>query len=226
MRLNIEGNKMIVAGHYGEYEISESSNGGFLASVLFRSFVNETDETGDTYLVEKGEAWKVKVDGLSGINTFIMTCEDAKLWNIIKGIAYRIKLDDAKGILYIRGVSRNYIIGEESGRLFMDETTTQKPHRFISGLSEAVTEIIQCDKWWARNPEETIEITESQGSSVEITDSGHLRFRMRSSSAVVGQKEDGSYWIVIEGSTEKHSYHRDTLKEVFKVIASGRGDVS
>lgn len=221
MRVDINDEKMIITGKYGEYEIGEFPDGGFLVSVLFHSFVTEIDETGDTYLLEKGNEWKVHATGLSEINSFITTCEEAKLWNVLKGIVYRVKIDDAKGILYIRGAKRNYIIGEESGKIFMDETLNQKPHCYVSGLQEISREIIQHDKWWKRNPDEIIDILENPGSLVEIMDSGHFRFRLKNIYATIGQKEDGSFWTVIGGENEKHAYRRDSLKEIFKIVNAG-----
>lgn len=220
-------NKMImtsdtleVFGDYGNYKIKESDKGGFLINAVFDSFVNERDETGDTYLVEKGEYWKIRVDGIQGLHSFITACENTKLWNVLKGIAYRIGIDSEKGIMYIRGASRNYILGEEGGKLYLDETKDQKTHHYLPGLDAALSEIVRSDTWWLRSLDEIIEITDRQYNIMEITDGGHIRLPLKNETAILGQKEDGSYWISIEGG-DHHVYYRDTLKEIFKLICAG-----
>ena len=138
-RLDIKENSLSIQGLYGTYEAADSGNGSFTIFVIQDTCVNELDAEGEEYLVESGQEWSVPVANLSELNLFIKKCEEEKLWNYMCGPVFRIKPDIENGLLYIKGQSKNFVIGEGEKGLYVDEVQQGKAaHNYVKDLD--------CDK--------------------------------------------------------------------------------
>ena len=114
--------------------LADDGSGGFLVSVQQDSCVNEIDADGEEYLVDFGQEWSVPVKNLSELNGFIKRCEEERLWNYLPGPVFRMKPDIETGILYVRGQSRNFVIGEGDKGLYVDESANTKNHNYKDDL--------------------------------------------------------------------------------------------
>lgn len=111
-KLDIKDNSLCIQGLYGTYEAMDNGSGGFTISVIQDTCVNEIDAEGEEYLVESGQEWSVPVINLTELNGFVKKCEEEKLWNYMCGPVFRIKPDAENGVLYIKGQSKNFVIGD------------------------------------------------------------------------------------------------------------------
>ena len=133
-KLDIQDDLMSIQGLYGTYEASNNEKGGFMISVVLGSYVYELDAEGEDYIVENGQEWAVPAKNLTELNEFIRMCEDEKLWNYMSGPVFRMKPDTENGILYIKGQTKNFVIGEHEKKLYVDEVQSSKTHHYVEDL--------------------------------------------------------------------------------------------
>lgn len=216
-RLEITDNALCIQGLYGNYEASDNGN-GFLVSVMLDTCINELDAEGEEYLVETGQEWTVPVDGLTELNQFIKKCEAERLWNYTCGPTFQIKIDTERGLLYLKGQTKNFFLGEEGGQLYLDAAQAQAQHRYVEKLLDALRSITMEDKWWMRPAEETMDLMRNMRCAARITDGGNLQLEYRNKSALVGQKDDGSFWMNIKNGQEKHILYKEHWKDVLLAL--------
>ena len=217
-KLEINDNAMLIHGLYGTYEAMGDANGSFVVSVIQDTCVNELDADGEEYLVESGQDWAVPVSNLAELNSFIKKCEEEKLWNYMSGPVFRMKPDAEKGIIYVKGQTRNFIIGEHNGQLYIDESQNVKTHNCVQELTDITKTMTKMDSWWSRPSDETMEILKNIRCAVSVTAGGNLRFEYRGKSMQVGQKGDGSFWVNIADGQEKHILYKEAWKDVVELL--------
>lgn len=218
-KLEINDNALCIQGLYGTYEAVGDENGGFIVSVMQDTCVNELDSDGEEYLVESGQEWAVPMKNLSELNRFIKKCEEEKMWNYMSGPVFRMKPDIEKGLLYIKGQSRNFIIGEYNGQLYVDETQNANTHSCVSELTDITKTLTKSDSWWNRTSDETMELLKNIRCAAVVTSGGNLRLVYRNKNMQIGQKENGSFWVNMMEGQEKHILYKDTWKEVVSLLS-------
>lgn len=218
-KLEINDNALYIQGLYGTYEAIGGEKGGFIVSVVQDTCVNELDEDGGEFLVESGQEWSVPMKNLIELNSFIKKCEEERLWNYINGPVFRMKPDTEKGIVYVKGQNKNFIIGEYNGQLYIDETQNNKSHNCVSELTDITRTMTTTDAWWNRPADETMEILKNIRCAIAVTAGGNLRFEYRNKSMQVGQKGDGTFWVNIADGQEKHILYKDAWKDVVALLA-------
>lgn len=216
-RLEITDNALCIQGLYGSYEASDNGN-GFLVSVILDTCTNELDAEGEEYLVESGQEWAIVVDGLTELNAFIKKCENERMWNYMCGPTFRMKMDTERGILYLKGQTKNFFIGEDGGRLYVDTTQGAGQHREMATLLEAARTMAREDKWWMRPADESLDLMRNMRCAACVTDGGNLRLEYRNKSALIGQKDDGSYWMNVVNGQEKHILYKESWKDVLAAM--------
>ena len=219
-RLDIKENSLSIQGLYGTYEAADSGNGSFTIFVIQDTCVNELDAEGEEYLVESGQEWSVPVANLSELNLFIKKCEEEKLWNYMCGPVFRIKPDIENGLLYIKGQSKNFVIGEGEKGLYVDEVQQGKAaHNYVKDLVTATRKLTVEDKWWTRAADETVDIVRNMRCAAMVTSGGNLRLEYRNKSILVIQKDDGSFSVNVSEGLEKHILYKEQWKDVLAVLA-------
>ena len=203
-RLDIKDNSLCIQGLYGAYEAIDDGKGGFIVSVIQDTCVNELDAEGEEYLVESGQEWSVPAENLTELNAFIKKCEDEKLWNYMCGPVFRMKPDTEKGILYIRGQSKSFVIGED------------KHEKDLLAITQKMT---REDKWWMRPADETMDIARNMRCAALITSGGNLRLEYRNKSILIVQKDDGTFSVNVVEGMEKHVLYKDNWKNVLSALA-------
>ena len=73
----------------------------------------------------------------------------------MSGPVFRMKPDTENGILYIKGQTKNFVIGEHEKKLYVDEVQSSKTHHYVEDLFDAAKKMTTEDKWWSRKGEET-----------------------------------------------------------------------
>lgn len=219
-KLDIQDDLMSIQGLYGTYEASNNEKGGFMISVVLGSYVYELDAEGEDYIVENGQEWAVPAKNLTELNEFIRMCEDEKLWNYMSGPVFRMKPDTENGILYIKGQTKNFVIGEHEKKLYVDEVQSSKTHYYVEDLFDAAKKMTTEDKWWSRKGEETVDIVRNMRCAIMVTSGGNLQIEYRNKSLLIGQKDDGTYWVNMIGGQEKHIFYKDSFKEVIALLAA------
>lgn len=213
-RVDIFDNNMCIYGLYGTYSLSENP---LSVSVTFDTCVNEIDEDGEEYLVETGQAWSVPLKDFTELENFIKTCEKERLWNYIHGPVFKIKPDVENGILYARGLSTTFAIGQEDNKLYIDSGTDKK-HDYTDGLSGVIKKLTVCDKWWQRDAEETLDMVRNGRCTAIVTSGGNLRLEYKNKKMLVGQKSDGTFWVNIVEDNDKHVYYKNNWADVVKLL--------
>ena len=216
-RLEFQNNTLCIQGLYGAYEAADRGEGGFLVSVSLDTCVNEMDSEGEEYLVETGQEWSVPVANLTELNSFIRKCEDEKLWNYICGPVFRMKPDIEKGILYVKGQDENFFIGADEKGLYLDHGQIAKVHEYMD-LTTITKRMTMEDKWWSRPAVETLDIARNMRCAAMITSGGNLKLEYRNKSVLIGQKENGSFWVNVVNGMERHILYKDTWKEVLEAL--------
>lgn len=218
-RLDIKDNSLCIQGLYGAYEAIDDGKGGFMVSVIQDTCVNELDAEGEEYLVESGQEWSVPVENLTELNAFIKKCEDEKLWNYMCGPVFRMKPDIEKGILYIRGQSKSFVIGEDEKGIYIDEAQSGKNHKYEKDLLAITQKMTNEDKWWMRPADETMDIARNIRCAALITSGGNLRLEYRNKSILIVQKDDGTFSVNVVEGMEKHILYKDNWKDVLSTLA-------
>ena len=217
-RLDIKDNSLCIQGLYGAYEAIDDGKGGFIVSVILDTCVNELDAEGEEYLVESGQEWSVPAENLTELNAFIKKCEDEKLWNYMCGPVFRMKPDTEKGILYIRGQSKSFVIGEDEKGLYIDEAQAGKNHKHEKDLLAITQKMTREDKWWTRPADETMDIARNMRCAALITSGGNLRLEYRNKSILIVQKDDGTFSVNVVEGMEKHILYKDNWKDVLSAL--------
>lgn len=218
-KLDIHDNAMRIQGLYGKYEASDNGNGGFEVSVLNDASINEVDADGDEYSISYGQEWNIPVNSLAELNGFIQKCEEERLWNYLPGPVCKMRPDIENGILYIKGCIRNFIIGEDEKGIYVDSTQNQKTHDYVDDIFDAALKIVKEDKWWNRDADAVMELVKDMRCTVMITSGGNLKLGYRNKIFIIGQKDDGSFWVNVTDDQEKHVYYKENFKDVMSLFA-------
>lgn len=217
-QLEIKDDALYINGVFGKYEAEDSGKGEFVVSVVTDVCINELDSEGEEYLVDAGQAWNIPVKNLAELNGFITKCEEERLWNYILGPIFRIKPDLDNGILYIKGHTKNFAIGETEKGFYVDELQSSKSHHIVEDLMDGTHVITTNDKWWERPVEETMEIMNDLHCYAKVTDGGNLKVELKNKSFVIGNKDNGGFWVNITGGQERHVYYKDNWKDVVALL--------
>lgn len=213
-RLDITENTLCIQSLYGTYEVSDNGE-GFLISVVQGTCTNELDSEGEEYLVESGQEWNVPVKNLTDLNVFIKKCESERLWNYICGPVFRMKAEK-DGLLYLKGYTQNFIIGEDGKGLYIDDS--QKNHIYIKDLMSISRKLIMEDKWWMRPAEESLDMIRNIRCAATITSGGNLKLEYKNKSLLIGQKEDGSFWVNMTEGLERHILYKEKWNDVIELL--------
>lgn len=218
-RLDINDDSLRIYGLYGTYEAVMSEDKKMIVSISFDTCVNELDGDGEEYLVETGQEWNIPVDNFAELDEFIKSCERERLWNYMHGPVFKIKPDMESGLLYLKGHSCNFVIGEDNNSLYIDESPiVAKGHYYVKELSMATKRITQSDKWWMRDVNETMDMVRNMRCTASITSGGNLQIDYKSKRMIVGQKSDKSYWVNVIDGNDKHIYYKNSWKEVIALL--------
>lgn len=217
-QLDIQDNTLCIKGLFGVYEAEDDGDGRFIVSVIQESCVNELDSDGEEYFVESGQEWNIIVENLSELNSFITNCENEKMWNYMCGPVFKMKPDIANGLLYLKGQTKNFVIGDYENKLYIDELQTSKNHNYVDEFIGLTRELTKQDKWWNRTAEETLDIVRNVKSTAMITSGGNMKIEYKNKSFVIGQKDDGNFWINIMDNQERHIYYKSSWSEVLNLL--------
>lgn len=87
-------------------------------------------------------------------------------------------------------------------------------------MFDAAKKMTTEDKWWSRKGEETVDIVRNMRCAIMVTSGGNLQIEYRNKSLLIGQKDDGTYWVNMIGGQEKHIFYKDSFKEVIALLAA------
>lgn len=217
-KLDIHDNGLFIQGLFGQYLAEDYGNGYFSVSVERDECVNELDPDGEEYLIEAGHEWTIPVKSLTELNSLIKKCEDERLWNYMLGPVFKIKIDYENSLIYLRGHTVNFIIGECEKGLYVDDMQNSKTHCIMENLLDGMKSIMSKNKWWDRSVSESIDIVRNSNYYARITDGGNLKIEIKDKNYVIGQKEDGEFWINVSADQERHVYYKSSLKEVINIL--------
>lgn len=105
-------------------------------------------------------------------------------------------------------------------KLYVDEVQSSKTHHYVEDLFDAAKKMTTEDKWWSRKGEETVDIVRNMRCAIMVTSGGNLQIEYRNKSLLIGQKDDGTYWVNMIGGQEKHIFYKDSFKEVIALLAA------
>ena len=152
-------------------------------------------------------------------DTCVNELDAEKLWNYMCGPVFRMKPDTEKGILYIRGQSKSFVIGEDEKVLYIDEAQSGKNHKHEKDLLAITQKMTREDKWWMRPADETMDIARNMRCAALITSGGNLRLEYRNKSILIVQKDDGTFSVNVVEGMEKHILYKDNWKNVLSALA-------
>lgn len=216
-QLEIKDDALCIHGMFGIYEAEGGGTDGFNVSVVSDMCVNELDADGGEYLVDAGQEWEIPVKNLAELNSFIKTCEDERLWNFILGPVFKIKVDAEKNLLYMKGHTANFVIGECNSGLYVDDINA-KSHSIVAEFSEGMRKLTINDKWWTRPVMETMDIIRGLKCYACVTSGGNLKVEIKDKSFVIGQKEEGGFWVNVTADQERNVYYKESWKEVVEIF--------
>lgn len=219
--LEIEDDALRIYGLYGTYKAQDNRDGSFDVSVCMDVYVNEIDSNGEEYCVDAGQEWTVNVNNLSELNIFISRCEQERLWNYILGPIYNARFDSEKGLLYLKGNYKKFVIGQDEKGLFIDEIQEPKSHNYdySNSLSSTIKTLLKKEHWWDCQAEENLKRIKGSEPSANITDAGNLKIKNKENIYYIGQKENGCFWVNVIGGNERHIYYKNTFKEIIQLIS-------
>lgn len=217
-QLDIQDNTLCIKGLFGVYEAEDNGDGSFIVSVIQKSCVNELDSEGEEYFVESGQEWNIIAENLTELNSFITSCETEKMWNYMCGPVFKVKPDIANGLLYLKGQTKNFVIGECQDGLYVDELQASKNHNYVDEFIGLTRELTKQDKWWKRAAEETLDIIRNVKSTAMITSGGNMKIEYKNKSFVIGQKDNGDFWINVIDNQERHIYYKSSWPEVLSLL--------
>ena len=218
-KLDIHDNEMCIQGLYGTYEAEDNRKGGFEVSVISNASINEIDAEGDEYSISYGQEWNIPVNSLAELNGFIKKCEEERLWNYLPGPVFRMKPDIENGILYIKGFTKTFIIGEDEKGIYVDDTQNAKSHNYVDDIFDAALKMTKEDKWWERASNETMEIARDMRCAAMVTSGGNIKLGNKNKTFIIGQKTEKSYWVHVADDQEKHVYYKEKFKDVISLLA-------
>lgn len=216
-QMEIKENTLYIRGLFGKYEAKISEH-GFDVSVIRDECASELDENGEEYLIDAGQEWSTSVDSLLDLDSFMKRCEEERLWNYMPGPVFRMKADLENKTLYLRGVTKSFLIGTDNKGLYIDDPQLTKTHKYIKAFPEVTKILTKEDKWWLRQASETMEIIRSSKSYASVTDGGRLQLVYKDKSYRIGQKDDGSFWVNVSADQERHIYFKDNWKDVLALL--------
>lgn len=216
--LDIKDEELHIQGIYGTYIAQDNNNSGFLVSVDFDTYVNEVDSDGEEYLVETGQEWFVPVSSLAELNSFIQHCENERLWNYMKGPIFRMKPDADAGVLYIKGLQKNFALGADEKGIYLDELPATKAHAYVDSIFNAMQMLTRTDKWWMRPSADSLDMLNNFKCLAVVTSGGNLQLSYKTKKITIGQKDDNTYWVHVSEGENKDIYYKDTWKEILALI--------
>lgn len=209
---------MELQGQFGKYKISDDAGGGFKAAPVFDTFVEEYDETEESFLIEKGKEWFTPFKTLLEMNAFLQKCEKERLWNIMPGPMFRFRISDNANAFSIKGVNLSAVISKTEDGFKVSYPETKEAEETSGSLPSLSSFLLSHDSWYERNAEEAAALSSCKGV-MKITSGGNLRFETKSASYVVGQRESGTFFVAQFSLEDRSTYFVDTFEEALQLIA-------
>lgn len=209
---------MELIGQYGKYRISDAQ-GGFEVAPLFDTYVEEFDGSDESFLIEQGKTWFSPFGTISEMNAFLKRCEDEKLWNIMPGPMFRFKINDDSNAVFLKGESLVVVISKTDTGFKASYPETKQVREIDGDISSLCAFLVSADRWWDRPGDEAAAMSSSMKGVLKLTSGGNMRFDSKDRTDILGQKEDGTFWVCDISGDERHIYFVDTFADALKVIS-------